>query len=298
MTVIVPVHNGAADLARCLDALRAQDYPATSYDVVVVDNGSTENIGAVASTEPGVTLLTEHRPGSYAARNTGLASASGELLAFTDADCSPSRHWLSRAVAVLEGPPGADMVGGAVDLRFATGAPRTAAELYESIHAFPQQRYLEEQGWAVTANMVTWRRVFDQVGLFDANLRSRGDAQWGQRVAAAGLTQRFVPDAVVFHPARTTWRELLTKSRRVVRGRIDADLAAGRRGRHFMGLAANQASMLVAGARASVGRPELRSTGDLCRYITALAACRATGAALMLAASVRRPPVTTPSKSA
>ena len=77
VSVIVPVKDGAAALDRCLTALDAQDYPGRAQ-VVVVDNASTEDVGAAVAAHPGVALLREERRGSYAARNTGLAAATGE----------------------------------------------------------------------------------------------------------------------------------------------------------------------------------------------------------------------------
>jgi hypothetical protein len=85
-----------------------------------------------------------------------------------------------------------------------------------------------------------WRTTIEDVGHFDATLQSRGDAQWGQRVAAAGGLQRFAPEAIVDHPARANLRELLTKQLRVARGHRDVALTDGRRIRHFGGIAANQ----------------------------------------------------------
>ena len=76
-------------------------YPADRFDVVVVDNASTEDVAAAVPADERFTLLVEPRRGSYAARNTGLGVARGEVLAFTDADCRPDPDWLTEAVAEL-----------------------------------------------------------------------------------------------------------------------------------------------------------------------------------------------------
>lgn len=181
------------------------------------------------------------------------------------------------------------MVGGAVRLTFPGGAPRTAAELYEAVHGFPQARYLADQHFAVTANMVTWRRTMDRVGEFDASLMSRGDAQWGQRVAAAGGVQRYAPDAVVSHPARSSWRELLTKVVRVARGRITADRAAGRGRRHFLGVALHQLRSVAQAVPGLSRVPQLPGWAERLRYLGALAVVRSLTAALMVSAALRPP---------
>ena len=284
-TVIVPVRDGVDLLRACLQALAVQDHP--SYEVIVVDNGSRESVATAMPDDRRFTLLREPQRGSYAARNRGLAEAQGDVLAFTDADCTPAPDWLSRAAGALQGPPGADMVGGAVRLRFPTGEPRTGPELFEARHGSPQDRYLADQRFAVTANMVTWRKTFDLVGTFDAALMSRGDAEWGKRVHAAGLVQRYVPEAVVVHPARSHWSELLGKTARVTRGRIAVDLTAGRDSRHFFGLAASQLRSVVRAVLSTGPAGEATTPSRRVRYLGALAASRTLSAALYGTAGAR-----------
>jgi GT2 family glycosyltransferase len=217
VSVVVPVLDGLADLRRCVDALLGQDYPADRFEVVVADNGSAIPPGPQLPADPRLTVVREPVPGSYRARNAGLAVATGELVAFTDADCRPRPDWLRRAVAVLLAEPVADLVGGAVELVFEAGRPRSAAEWHEQLHGFPQQEYLA-RGFAVTANLVTRREVLDRVGPFDPTLASGGDAEWCRRVRDSGGVLRYAPAAVVRHPARATRAELLAKARRTTAG--------------------------------------------------------------------------------
>ena len=72
VSIIVPVFNAAASLGDCLDALLRQDVPAASYEVIVVDNNSTDDSMAVARQRPTVRLLSETRQSAYAARNRGI----------------------------------------------------------------------------------------------------------------------------------------------------------------------------------------------------------------------------------
>src|ERR1044071_6513252 len=101
VSVIVPVWNDSARLDRCLRALEEQTYPGDLYEVVVVDNGSDEPLGPVIERHGRASLVRETKPGSYAARNTGLAHARGEVVAFTDADCLPAPDWIEQGVARL-----------------------------------------------------------------------------------------------------------------------------------------------------------------------------------------------------
>ena len=111
VSVIVPVLDGASCIDRCLEALLAQTYPSHRVELIVVDNGSRDATPDRVRTHP-VTLLVERSVRSpYAARNAGIQRASGEVIAFTDADCVPAKDWLERGVAALERECGGGRVG-------------------------------------------------------------------------------------------------------------------------------------------------------------------------------------------
>ena len=205
VTVVVPVRDGQVVLGGCLDALAAQQQ-VSDVEVVVVDNGSSDATVVLAAAHPVVTrIVAEARPGSYAARNAGVAAADGDVLAFTDADCRPEPLWLRRGLDALAG---ADLVGGAV--RAAVSDRSTAWERYDRGTYLDQRRAVEQEGYAATANLLVRAEVFARVGGFDARLTSSGDLEWGQRATAAGWRLVHAPDAVVLHlPRRTggdTWR--------------------------------------------------------------------------------------------
>ena len=251
VSVVVPVRDGAGALAGCLAALAAQTYPPGRVEVIVVDDGSTEDLAPAVPDDPRFRLLVQAPAGSYAARNAALAVASGEVCAFTDGDCLPEPTWLARAVEALDAPTPVDMVGGAVRLYFRDaaggldGVPGSGTELYEAHHAFPQERYVTAERFAVTANMVVRRSSLDRAGPFDARLLSRGDAEFGQRLARGGGSQRYAPAAVVRHPARASWPELRAKLARTSAGRRDQALREGAPWSFFARLAAGQASMTL-----------------------------------------------------
>lgn len=217
VSVVIPVYDDAARLRRCLAALAAQTYPRDRFEVIVVDNGSTDAVAAAVAGFPFVVFAGEPRRGSYAARNAGLALARGEVLAFTDSDCVPQRDWLAAGVARLEAGPGCGLVAGKIELFFAGPRP-TAAELYERLTAFPQHEYVARDHYGATANLFTWRAVIEQVGPFAAHLASGGDREWGQRVHAAGLPLVYADEVRVRHPARRSFGELARKVARVTGG--------------------------------------------------------------------------------
>src|SRR4051794_296822 len=87
VSIIIPVYNDGERLRTCLTALSKQTYPAERFEVLVIDNGSKVSPGPIVADFPFAKLSIETRPGSYCARNNGLALAKGEMFAFTDADC-------------------------------------------------------------------------------------------------------------------------------------------------------------------------------------------------------------------
>jgi glycosyltransferase involved in cell wall biosynthesis len=95
ISVIVPVFNTIRYLERVVAAMQAQDYPRQDYELVFVDNGSTDGSRELLARYPDLSVLLETERGSYAARNLGLRHARGDILAFTDSDCYPAPGWLT-----------------------------------------------------------------------------------------------------------------------------------------------------------------------------------------------------------
>lgn len=218
VAVVVPVRNDARRLAMCLRRLVAQTVPAAQREIVVVDNGSSDDVAGVVAAFPEVRLLREPRRGSYAARNRGLAGTTAPLLAFTDADCLPAPDWLARGVAVLHGDPAVDLVAGRIEVFPRVPGRPTAIELHEALTAFPQRHFVERWRFGATANLFVRRSVVDAVGPFDAALESGGDAEFGERAAAAGHRIVYRDDVLVHHPARHRVAELVEKFTRITRG--------------------------------------------------------------------------------
>ena len=224
VSVVVPVYGDGADLDRCVGALFGQTYPSV-VEVIVVDNGSDPPVSPRWTDL--VRVVREDQPGSYAARNCGVASSSGEVVAFTDSDCIADSNWVASAIETITRRGGAAIVTGKVRL-LTKGSP-SIAEVYESLYAFPQGRYLEE-GFGVTANLVVPRQAFEDIGMFDASLRSGGDRDFGARAKAAGWPIVYDERVIVAHPARQSVRAVLAKIRRTAGGAVELDVRAGGRG--------------------------------------------------------------------
>lgn len=209
VSVIVPVFNGEATLAACLESLAAQDYPRDRYEILVVDNNSTDRTAAVAQSHAVRCVREDRVQGSYAARNRGIHEARGEIVAFTDADCVASPQWIRQGVAGF-----ADASVGGVAGAIHPLPPKTLAQRYAvETRTLSQETALHENSFrpaVYTANAFYRKTVLEQAGLFDPTVKSGGDADLAWRVQERlRLGIAFCPEAVVQHEHRDTVRALL-----------------------------------------------------------------------------------------
>ena len=216
VSVIVPAYNEAARIAMSVAALRAQDYPPEKLQIIVVDNGSSDGTYEVLAAMPDIVALREPRPGSYAARNLALKHASGEVVCFTDADCSADADWVRNAVKHLSGPD-VGIVAGHVELDFGRRLRLSASELFEKCFSFRQADNARNRV-CVTANWTSRTELMRRFGGFDASVKSGGDHRLAAQISAAGHRIVYARDAIVRHPARADFRELTRKRRRVIGG--------------------------------------------------------------------------------
>jgi len=213
VSVIIPTYHDWKRLSYCIDALSKQTYPQDKFEVIIVNN-DPEDSPPELSLPDNFRIISEGKPGSYAARNAGIKEAKGEILAFTDSDCIPDKYWIENAVDLLR--KGVDRLAGKVEL-FYSSKKLNVVELHEKLYAFDQKKYAV-RGGAVTANMITWAKNFKVVGLFHEELYSGGDMEWGMRAKGKGLSISYAPYVVVKHPARKQIKEKLQKIRRVLAG--------------------------------------------------------------------------------
>ncbi|MDF0494661.1 glycosyltransferase [Bradyrhizobium yuanmingense] len=210
ISVIIPHLNQPDALEACLRSLDAQTLNRTSFEVIVIDNGSATPPGDVLARHPGVRLLHEPRPGPGPARNAGVAAANGEILAFIDADCRAHQDWLSSVMKWSHSSPAGTVLGGDVRIWRPENARLDAIAAYESVFAYRFKLYIERHGYSGTGNMAVFRRDFDRVGPF-AGIEVAEDMEWGERALRAGLRFQYTPEMIVFHPARSSLRELYAK---------------------------------------------------------------------------------------
>ena len=239
LAIIIPHYNDVTRLTRCLAALAPQ--LAGDVELVVVDNGSTESLDPARAALPGVRIVTEAAKGAALARNRGVAETTAEVLVFLDSDCLPAPDWLACARNTAARRDG-DLFGGRIDVFDETPGPRSGAEAFEAVFAFDWQGYIEKMGFTVTANMVTRRAVFADVGPFINGVSE--DLDWCRRATAKGYRLKPAPDLRVGHPSRSDWAALQKKWLRLTREAFDLE-GAGSRARWALRALAMPISALV-----------------------------------------------------
>ncbi|HEY2474937.1 MAG TPA: glycosyltransferase [Candidatus Cybelea sp.] len=209
ISVIVCAYNARSTIRQCLDALARVDYP--DFEVIVVDDGSTDGTGAIAG-EYAVRLISTPNRGLSNARNTGLETACGEIVAYLDSDAYPDPDWLKYLGAAFDdsefagiggpnlAPPGLGKTADCFDN--APGGP---------VHVLLSDREAEH---IPGCNMAFRRKRLSAIGGFDPALRVAGDdvdVCW--RLQARGWKLGFSPGALVWHHRRTTLRSYWKQQR-------------------------------------------------------------------------------------
>ena len=216
VSVVVAVRNGAATIGQCIESLLNDQYPDDRREILVVDNGSTDDTAGIAERYP-IRLIAEPEPGLSRARNRGIEESRGEIVAFTDADCCVSTRWLGELITGFEADDVAAVTGEVVPYPPTTAVERYSARRKPSTASW--QRDLPEP-WFCFGNTAVRRDVFDRVGPFDPDFAGIGceDIDFAWRFADAGLRVRRQPRPVVFHRQRMTSGDLFRQNVRNGRG--------------------------------------------------------------------------------
>jgi len=194
-SVIVPCLNEEAVIAGCLDSLVKQDVPHEAFEVLVIDNGSTDGtLQIVSSFDTKLHLTVLQRPNAHisALRNLGAERSRGQILAFLDADCLAPPDWLRQAGAFLERDPGC-VIG--APYRVPDGSSWVAQTWYGD-----RKRYhAGSVEYVPSGDLVVSRSDFLRIGGFDERLETNEDCEFCYRARAAGVPVVGVLEIAVVH---------------------------------------------------------------------------------------------------
>lgn len=212
ISIIIPTYKDWERLSLCLNALNNQTIPKDQFEIIVVNNNPSDSPPDQFFFPENCRLIVEKKPGSYAARNSGLQIASGKIIGFTDSDCIPDKDWIKNATLFFSNNKDCSRIAGRIEL-FYKSNHLTTAELYEKVYAFKQD-FAASIGSCVTGNMFTYKHVFEYIGPFRDDLLSGGDHEWSLRAQKRNFKIVYCENVLIKHPARLKMSELVKKSKR------------------------------------------------------------------------------------
>ena len=182
VSVVVPFHDSERHLAACIESLTAQDI-GEPFEVILIDNGSTDGSADIARRHPRLTVLEEPRPGAYAARNTGIRRARAPLIALTDADCVVAGDWLRAIRDGMRDPAVGILLGRCGYPPEASAALRALGAWENTKTEYVLERCPAAHWFGYANNMAVRASVFAQLGPFKL-WRRAADSELIHRLAA------------------------------------------------------------------------------------------------------------------
>lgn len=199
ISVVIPVYNVERYIKDCIEALIEQDYQKDKYEIIFVDNGSSDYSVDIIRRYPQATLIFENKKGAYAARNLGIDHARGCVIAFIDPDCIPATDWLKNIGEAMESR----------ETKIVLGSRRSANESYvltlidayeNSKKEFVLNSDTPELYFGYTNNMAIRSELFDEIGPFVEIARGSDTVFVNSVVCRFSCTSvRYSPDIRVRH---------------------------------------------------------------------------------------------------
>lgn len=218
VSVVVPIYNGESDLPDLINGLLSQTYPQDRLEFLLVDNNSSDRtfslLQTTAESNSVIHVFSENQiQSSYAARNTGIRAAKGEIIAFTDADCHPQPQWLHSLIQ-----PFIDSNVVIVAGEIAALPGNTLLEQHAQQQDTLSQKHTLNHPfcpYGQTANLAIRRTALETAGLFRPYLSTGGDADICWRILRQNLGRlEFAPNAIIQHRHRRTLPELQSQWQR------------------------------------------------------------------------------------
>jgi glycosyltransferase involved in cell wall biosynthesis len=197
ISVIVPTYNGASRISSCLESILNQN-TSRIYEIIVVDDGSTDDTAHVVSTFPEIRLFVRQNRGPAAARNFGVSQALGNIIVFTDDDCIPLPDWLENLVQPLDDSRVTGCKGAYLSKQSEVTAQFVQIEYEEKYEILAG---MKETNLIDTYSAAFRKSAFSEVGGFDESFPNASveDRDLSIKLAQAGHKLVFVPTALVYH---------------------------------------------------------------------------------------------------
>jgi glycosyltransferase involved in cell wall biosynthesis len=197
VSVVVPVYNGQKTIEACLKALLNQTLPLSAYEIIVVNDGSTDGTEQLVKQFP-VRYFSQDNQGPAKARNFGVENASGDIILFTDSDCVPQRDWIELMTRPLRDGQITAVKGAYRTAQRSLVARFAQVEFEERYELLKKRPYID----FVDSYSAAFRKAtFLEAGGFDTSFpkANNEDTEFSYKLNAMGCKMVFVPDAIVYH---------------------------------------------------------------------------------------------------
>jgi GT2 family glycosyltransferase len=235
-SIIVPTYDRLEALMACVQAIKQLDYPQDCFEIIIVDDGSPVPVNVSDlhhRNSVKITILHQGNYGPASARNMGAQHAGGEILAFTDDDCTPTPQWLSELVQSFNNAPtglvGGRTVNGLIDNPYSTASQMIVEEAYAYFLNWDSDlRFFASNNMAVSA------KLFHEIGGFDSSFRISEDRDFCDRWIRRGHPLVYSPEAIVYHHHHLTLTAFCRQHFNYGRGAYQFHRTWERRGRSLL----------------------------------------------------------------
>lgn len=193
VSVIIPVYNVQETIEDCISSLLSQSLSSENYEIIVVDNNSTDNTKRIIKKLP-VRYVYEAYPSVYKARNTGVAFSSGDIIAFIDGDCIADKDWLPEGINVMQTY---EIAAGKIN---PLSAKKNYLYYYDLIVLRAEPEKINKDINICAGNFFVSRKLFEELGGFKNTIVTAGDSLLSMEAKKRGYPIGFAPRAIVYHP--------------------------------------------------------------------------------------------------
>jgi glycosyltransferase involved in cell wall biosynthesis len=197
-SIIIPAYNSEKTIADCIKALKNQDYEKGSYEIIVVDDGSTDNTAKIAK-ELGAKVVIQKNSGPAKARNNGAKIAKGKILLFTDSDCIAESNWLKEMLKPFSDKKVAGVQGAYKTKQESLVAIFVQYEIEERYKKMMASK--DKLDWIGSYSAAYRKEDFFSAGGFDESFpkASGEDPELSFKISKKGRKLVFNPKAIVYH---------------------------------------------------------------------------------------------------
>jgi len=216
ISVVVPTYNREDAVKECIDSLISQEFPKDRYEIIIIDSSSTDSIKKFIELSyqlpnPEIRYFYQKKEGMSAARNLGIAKASGDIVYFFDDDCIADKDCLKTIYPAYDRKEIGGVEGRIAGYYSSTIVQKYGDYLFLKTNVKPGD-LLPDMDGPITCNASYKKEVLLAVEGFDTQFLTMEDLDIALRIREKGYFFKYMPSAVVYHKQRTTLKEVLTRA--------------------------------------------------------------------------------------